>query len=496
MDATQLQELLTRFRDLRVMVIGDAMLDAYTRGGVARISPEGPAPVFDARESKLCAGGAANTAANLAALGADVSLVTVLGNDAEGDQLLRLLQAQRVNTKCCIQSPSRRTLSKQRLLAENQLLMRVDQGTTQALNHRDENDLYETVHSKLSECDLVVVSDYGYGILSDRVIECFNERQPRVMLAVDSKSLTNFASVRPDVVKPNYKQARALLGLKDMKETLERCHEMVSYQDQLLAITNARIVALTCDHDGCVCMRANEPPVRFCAKTCRHPGVIGAGDTFLAAIALSLTADATIETAAELATIAAGMVVHKEGTATCTASELMRSQIGMGRSWELHSLTTHLAEERRHGRRIVLTCGCFDILHHGHVEYLRRAKQLGDRLVVAVNTDASIRRLKGEERPINSLSDRLEVLAAIDCVDYLLAFDDDRPDAVITALRPSVFVKGGDYTRATLPEADLVERLGGQVHFIPVVANRSTTRIIDRILQGAAADVPTAGSAS
>ncbi len=501
MDAIQLQALLNRFRDLHVVVLGDAMLDAYTRGSVNRISPEGPAPVFDAQESKFCAGGAANTAANLAALGANVSLVSVIGNDAEGEQLLRLLQAQRVNTEHCIQSPSRRTLIKHRLLADTQLLMRVDQGTTQRLIARDQGELHELVRSQLRSCDLIVVSDYGYGIVTQLMIDSLNERRPRVALAVDSKSLQKFAAVRPDVVKPNYKQACELLGLKDKVETHERCHEMAACQSELLAITNARIVALTCDHDGCVCLQADKPPVCLGAKTCRHPGVIGAGDTFLSAIALGLTAGASVEVAAELATVAASLVVHKEGTATCTASEVMRTQVGMGRSWELHSLTAHLAEERRHGRRIVLTCGCFDILHHGHVEYLRRAKRLGDRLVVAVNTDESIRRLKGDERPINSLGDRLEVLAAIDCVDYLLTFDDDRPDSVITALRPTVFVKGGDYTRATLPEAELVERLGGQVHFIPMVANRSTTRIIDRILHGTntavpATAVPTAGTAS
>lgn len=476
--------LIKRFRGIRATVLGDAMLDAYTHGSVTRICPEGPVPVYDVQNTRLCAGGAANTAANLAALGAQTTLLTVLGRDEEGDEVLRLLRKHHVQTQLAIRSRSRRTLAKHRLLANSQLVMRVDQGTTGPLDEADEARLMARLRDKLLGCDLLIVSDYAYGNLTDRIIEFLNERPPHVLLGVDSKNLRRFAHVRPDVVKPNYAQARQLLGLPELAETPQRCECMVRYQEQLLEITGARMVALTCDRDGCVCMQANSDPIRIPAKTCNHPGVAGAGDSFLATLGMALRVGEPPATAALLATQAAGLVVDKECTATCSASELVRCQGGLGRSWELSVLAEHLAEERRHGRRIVLTCGCFDILHHGHVEYLRRARLLGDRLVVAVNSDSSIRRLKGPERPINPLSDRLEVLAALGCVDYLLTFDDIRPDRVIAEIRPDVFVKGGDYSRATLPEAELIERLGGQVQFIPLVANRSTSQIIDRILSG------------
>ncbi len=231
-------------------------------------------------------------------------------------------------------------------------------------------------------------------------------------------------------------------------------------------------------------MQSGQSPVCIQARTCHRPRVAGAGDTFLAAMALSATAGESIATAARLGCLAAGLVVDKEGTATCSVDELMHCEAGMGRSWMLDGLAKHLQAERQHGQRIVLTCGCFDILHHGHVEYLKRARMLGDRLIVAVNSDESIRRLKGPERPINPLCDRLEVLAALGCVDYLLSFDDDTPHRVIEAIQPDIFVKGGDYSRETLPEAELVERLGGRVHFVPMVGNRSTTQIINRILVG------------
>ncbi len=485
------QDVIARYNELNVAVIGDAMLDAYTQGAVNRISPEGPAAVFDVQGTRYCPGGAANTAANLAALGAKTKLITVIGNDEAGERIRSLLERHQVNIENALLSNHRRTLSKHRLQSGSQQLMRVDEGTTARLDDVDECRLEEALASQLEEADLVVVSDYGYGIMTPRLIDKLNDRRAKVWLGVDSKSLTAFANVHPDVVKPNYAQARRLLGLSDAAESRQRCEGMVTHSDRLLALTGARTVAITCDHDGCVCLQADAAPVRLEAQSCRRPGVIGAGDTFLSAFALSLAAGGSVEMAAHLATSAAGLVVYKECTATCTAAELVRCQVGMGRSWELQSLSTHLAEERRHGRRIVLTCGCFDILHHGHVDYLRRAKALGDRLVVAVNTDASIHRLKGSGRPINSLADRLEVLAALDCIDYLLAFEEDRPDNVISAVRPNVFVKGGDYTIATLPEAPLVERLGGEIQFIPLVAGRSTTRIIDRILSGTAEPVAT-----
>lgn len=478
--------LIRRFRGVRAIVLGDAMLDAYTHGTVSRICPEAPVPVYDVRSTRLCSGGAANTAANLAALEAQTTLLTAVGHDEEGDQLLRLQRKQHVNTQPVVRSRSRRTLAKHRLIANSQLLMRVDQGSTDSLNEADELKILSRLHERLPGCDLIIVSDYGYGNLTPRIIESLNNRPAGVLLGVDSKNLQKFAGVRPDVVKPNYAQARQLLGMPPLTETPQRCESMVKHQDALLEVTGARMVALTCDHDGCVCMQAGAAPIRIPAKTCNRPEVAGAGDTFLATLCLAVAAGESNASAAQLATHAACLVVDKEGTATCSASELLRCQAGMGRSWDLTLLADHLAEERRHGRRIVLTCGCFDILHHGHVEYLRRARSLGDRLVVAVNSDASIRRLKGPERPINPLSDRLEVLAALGCVDYLLTFNEDRPDHVIESLQPDIFVKGGDYSRATLPEAELVERLGGRVQFIPLVENRSTSRIIDRILSGGA----------
>lgn len=474
--------LVDRFRQVRALVLGDPMLDLYTQGAVQRFCPEGPVPVYDVHQTRRCAGGAANTAANLAALGAQVSLVAAIGDDEYGEQLLEMQAGAGIDVRCVLRIAGRKTLTKQRLIANHQLLMRVDEGTTSALDADSQSQLLARLHETMQECELIIVSDYGYGNVTPQIIECLQDRPVSTWLCVDSKHLESLAKARPDIVKPNYAQACKLLGLSMLPETPERCHQMARYKDRLLELTGSCVVALTCDHDGCVVMQAGHEPRRVAARTCMRPRVAGAGDTFLAAMGLAVAAGEPIADAATLASAAAGLVVDKEGTAVCTADELVRCEAGLGRSWELNALAKHLEPLRQQGQRLVLTCGCFDILHHGHVEYLRRARMLGDRLIVAVNSDESIRRLKGPARPINPLCDRLEVLAALDCVDYLLSFDEDKPDRVIKALRPHVFVKGGDYTRDTLPEADLVESLGGQVNFIPMVANRSTTRIIARIM--------------
>jgi D-beta-D-heptose 7-phosphate kinase/D-beta-D-heptose 1-phosphate adenosyltransferase len=247
------------------------------------------------------------------------------------------------------------------------------------------------------------------------------------------------------------------------------------------------MAAVTLDGDGAVLFEHHRSPYRLFPKALRRACVAGAGDTFTSALALALVAGATGVEAAELAVAAAAVVVGKERTASCSAQEL-REFVSAGGKFlgDLQRLSQRVAFYREQGRRVVFTNGCFDILHRGHITYLHRAKALGDVLIVGVNTDEGIRRLKGPQRPINSLEDRLQVLGALSCIDHLIAFDEDTPCNLIKALRPDVFVKGGDYTRERLPEAPLVEELGGIVQILPFVQDQSTTGIIARIQQVAA----------
>lgn len=261
-----------------------------------------------------------------------------------------------------------------------------------------------------------------------------------------------------------------------------RAEQICEYGSEILAATGARIAAVTLDVDGAVIFEKDRPPYRTFASSATTARTSGAGDTFASALALAIAAGASAPEAADLASAAAAVVVRKDGTSICSADELRRQvQTDHKVAHDRNALKSQMEDYRRRGRRIVLTNGCFDILHRGHVTYLAEARKLGDLLVVGVNTDHTIRRLKGAGRPVNALEDRLHVLAALQCVDHLIAFDEETPHELIRAVRPHVFVKGGDYTRDRLPEAHLVEELGGRVQILPLVDNRSTTRLLTRM---------------
>jgi D-beta-D-heptose 7-phosphate kinase/D-beta-D-heptose 1-phosphate adenosyltransferase len=254
---------------------------------------------------------------------------------------------------------------------------------------------------------------------------------------------------------------------------------------RLLRLTGARIAAVTVDEDGAFVFERGAPVHRTYAQPRSAARSAGAGDTFVAALSLALGGGASTPLAAELAAAASAVVLDKEGTATCSADELRMWLEGSTKRLDGASLDDRIGALRRAGKRIVFTNGCFDILHRGHITYLDRAKGLGDVLIVGVNTDAGVRRLKGPDRPVNTLDDRLRVLEALSCVDYVLPFRDDTPSGVIEHISPDVFVKGGDYRREDLPEADLVERLGGSVRILPYLEGHSTTRIVARVRRGA-----------
>jgi D-beta-D-heptose 7-phosphate kinase/D-beta-D-heptose 1-phosphate adenosyltransferase len=379
----------------------------------------------------------------------------------------------------------RGTLAKQRLLADGQMLVRFDQGDTDPIDAEAENGLLDRLSALYAHCDAVIVSDYAYGVVTPRIIETLAELQARTprLLVLDARDLRRYRRVGVTVVKPNYLDTVRLLDLAPVDGAKARAAQVASECDHLLEVTGAQLAAVTLDEDGGLFLEKGVPPYRTFARPAEgRDHVTGAGDTFAAALALSLAAGATTPTAAELASAASAVVVSKDGTATCSAAEL-REYLWAGEKLvpDLKRIAERVAFHRSQGRRIVFTNGCFDILHRGHITYLNRAKALGDVLVLGVNSDESAHRLKGPERPINTLDDRVQVLAALSCVDYIVPFDDDRPDNVIRAVRPDLFVKGGDYTRDSLPEASLVEALGGNVQILPYLADRSTTEIVKRI---------------
>ena len=489
-------ELIDRFSRLRALVIGEAILDSYSIGQAARLCPDAPAPVVDVRCRRDFCGGAANASANLAALGVKTTLLSAIGDDAEGALLEQIVSDAGVATDRLIRHPARKTLAKHRIVASSQVLVRYDQGDTDAIDPSLEEELLGALDALAPQCDLIVISDYDYGILTPRIIRRLRElaRRFEPVLAVDSKCLPRFRELQPTVAKPNYREACELVDrsngvVPSASNPSDRFAAIAAHAASLTNNIGARIVAVTLDQDGAAIFEQGRPPYHTHARQAAPPYPSGAGDTYLATFAATLAAGGVTSPAAELASAAAGVVVAKEHTATCTAAELLDVLTDDDRpNVALHRLADNAGFYRRQGRRIVLTNGSFDILQRGHITYLRRAKMLGDVLIVGVNSDESIRRLKGPTRPINCLDDRLRVLEALSCVDHVVVFGEETPHELVRAIRPDVFVKGGDYTRETLPEATLVEQFGGRVEILPFVAARSTTRLIDRIIETRVAD--------
>lgn len=481
-----LRQIVDRFADLNVLIVGEAMLDSYLEGTTGRLCPEAPVPVVDLGSRHDRPGGAANSAVNAKALGARVAFLSVIGDDDEGALILKSLQEEGIDAPHLLTQPGRRTLAKQRIIAGGHLLVRLDQGCTQSIAASVEARLIQTLASLWAGTDAVVISDYGYGVLTPAVrakLSLLQREHPRV-LVVDSRRLALYRDVRPTAVKPNYGEACRLLGVTDPVAASARAEAMARQGPRILELTGAHVAAVTIDTEGAVVLERGRPPYRTYARPERHSQAAGAGDTFSVALALALAAGGETPAAADLASAAAATVVAKEGTASCGAAELRGRVSSTGKSIAgLDELAACMESLRSAGRRVVFTNGCFDIIHRGHVSYLSRAKALGDVLIIGVNSDASVRRLKGETRPINTLDDRVQVLMALSCVDHVIPFEQDTPHELIRTVRPDVFVKGGDYTRATLPEAALVESLGGVVEILPFVADRSTTEIIARIRQ-------------
>ncbi|HEX7022869.1 MAG TPA: D-glycero-beta-D-manno-heptose 1-phosphate adenylyltransferase [Trueperaceae bacterium] len=480
----ELYDLIGAFAGLEVLVVGEAMLDSYLYGNSDRLCREAPVPVVTLSERADLPGGAANTAVNVRSLGASVRFLSVIGDDEQGRRLREALEDKGVDSRDLVATRSRRTLVKERVFAAGQMALRVDDGTTTAIDSGLEAALIARLNGLASQVDAIIVSDYGYGVMTPSLIAALGAcqaRSPRV-LVVDAKHPEFYREAGPTAVKPNYREALRLLALDACPNVEQRTQQMLQRESDLLGRTGAQIAAVTLDVEGAVVLERGAPMYRTYARPRPDSHATGAGDTFTSALCLALAAGAPTPQAAELASAAAAVVVGKGATTTCSAQELCghlsSADKVMTGGDELAACVEFL---RQQGKRIVFTNGCFDILHRGHITYLNRAKALGDVLIVGVNSDGSVRRLKGEARPINPLEDRLGVLAGLSCVDHLIPFDEDTPVRVIRAVRPDVFVKGGDYRRSDLPEADLVEELGGQIRILPFLDAHSTTSIIERV---------------
>lgn len=483
-----LPDLINTFPRLKVIVLGEAMLDSYLQGFSDRLCREAPVPVVTLNGRQDAPGGAANTAVNVHNLGSQVTFISVVGDDLEGRVLCQALREQGLSTRHVLTRRGRHTLAKHRVIAGSQLLVRFDRGSTGPVDKKTEQGIIDRLKHFFPRCDALIVSDYGYGILTPRVIDAIAGLQARCprLLAVDSKSLPAYRHVGVTVVKPNYQESTQLLDLTrhDGNGDGERVEQIAAYEKEFLERTGAQIAAVTLDSEGAVIFERGSPPYRTYARPQPDSQAAGAGDTFISTLALALASGAQTPVAAELASAAAAVVVSRDGTTACRVEEL-REYVSAGSKYvtDLSRLLQRISLYRQQGKRLVFTNGCFDILHRGHITYLNRAKALGDVLIVGLNSDDSVRRLKGSQRPINHLEDRAQVLAALSCIDHIVPFEENTPGHLIEAIRPDIFAKGGDYTKETLPEAPLVEKLGGSIRILSYSEDFSTTSIIERIRQ-------------
>jgi D-beta-D-heptose 7-phosphate kinase/D-beta-D-heptose 1-phosphate adenosyltransferase len=465
---------IPEFSNLRVLVAGDAMLDEYWFGDTARISPEAPVPVVRTRSAEQRAGGAANVALNCAALGVRATLAAVVGDDERGAVLTQVLEQRGVRCNL-VRSAAVPTIHKLRVFARNQQLIRLDAEQSLAPCAAELGEVFARL---VGAANAVILSDYAKGTLSRAAELIAASRKAGVPVLVDPKG-SDFARYRgAHVLTPNRGEFEAIVGTCADESDLLRKGEALRKDLELTALLVTR------GEQG-MTLFAGGAPLTLPAEAREVFDVTGAGDTVIALLAAGVAAGLSLPEAAALANLGAGIVVGKIGAATVSRSELtralhMRGSGGRG-VVQLPELVAFVTEAKERGERVVLTNGCFDILHAGHVSYLEEAKSCGDRLIVAVNDDASVQRLKGPSRPITPLADRMAVLAGLAAVDWVVPFAEDTPAELIAKVLPNVLVKGGDYRVDQIAGGDAVLRNGGEVRVLGFKPGRSTTALIDAI---------------
>jgi D-beta-D-heptose 7-phosphate kinase/D-beta-D-heptose 1-phosphate adenosyltransferase len=468
---------LPNYSAARVLVVGDLMLDRYWHGLTSRISPEAPVPVVHVKQDEQRAGGAGNVALNIAALGAKVSLLGFTGEDEAAVTLETLLKKSGV--LCLFQGiPNHPTITKLRVMSRHQQLIRLDfEDGFQDINS---DTLLHQYHAELMQSQVVVLSDYGKGTLSQVQPFIRLAKQLKKPVLVDPKGSDFSIYQQATLITPNLSEFEAVVGrCSDQQQIVER-------GVNLLTQLELEALLVTRGEQGMTLLTKDQEPLHLPTHAREVFDVTGAGDTVISVLAASLAAKKSLAEATQLANIGAGIVVGKMGTATVNTEELANALHGPRAHQKgvcsLADLLKERATAKQNGEKIVATNGCFDILHPGHVRYLQQAKTLGDRLVVLVNSDASVQRLKGPERPVNKSDHRMEMLAALECVDWVVEFEQDTPKEVIDQLLPDILVKGGDYTDITsIAGHESVLANGGEVKILSFIEGHSTTAIIQTI---------------
>ena len=482
---------LKKFAQCRILVVGDLMLDRYLWGDVERISPEAPIPVVHIRKKSDVPGGAGNVVSNLVNLGCSVVVTGVRGNDMAGKLLNQILQNLKVQTHIPIDS-ERPTVTKTRIVSHGQQLLRVDEEEFFALSEYMESKIIKLVNNNLPECNAVILSDYGKGVLKNReltqtIINLAKENNIPVIVDPKGRDWERYRGAT--CVTPNTRELE-----KEYGDTLTEEGQLTEAMRRVLTEYNFGWLIVTRGPLGMCVMNHENAPIFVPTVARQVYDVSGAGDTVVATLALGVSSGLSFLDSAKLANLAAGIVVGKIGTQPICLFELRASLETTGvDAWtgngmqKIASLTAAIIQIdawRASGQKIVFTNGCFDLLHPGHVHLLHQAKDLGDRLIVGLNSDASVTRIKGPSRPVLKENDRASLLSSLQCVDMVVLFEEDSPDELIRILRPDVLVKGAGYRLEEVVGRAIVESYGGEIKLIPILEGYSITDIRERILRG------------
>ena len=458
-----------------VLVFGDIILDRYISGSVDRVSPEAPVPVLKPSNEEIRLGGAANVALNLSSLGSNTTLIGVTGKDESSTQIIDLLKKN--NIKKALSKSKHPTISKLRILASQQQLIRIDNEEEFSETDWQSSLSNYRKHINLKKNKVLIISDYEKGTLKNIPLIIREAKKLKKIILVDPKG-DDFSKYKSaDIITPNFQEFERVVGKVNSEP------EITKKGKDLIKSLNLNSLLITRGSEGMTLLdKRNGKVVRedFPTEARDVFDVSGAGDTVIASIAAGLAGGFSLSESIQLANLAAGIVVGKSGTATVNQAELV-PYLGLSESYvSFNEVKVYSKDLHERGKKIVFTNGCFDILHAGHVEYLEAAKELGDKLIVAINTDRSVRKLKGSTRPINTLAHRAKVLASLQCIDKVVFFDEDTPIKLIKAIRPDVLVKGGDYKLKDIVGHKEVSQSGGSVVTIPLVKGLSTSKIISK----------------
>jgi D-beta-D-heptose 7-phosphate kinase/D-beta-D-heptose 1-phosphate adenosyltransferase len=477
---------ISKFNDCKILVIGDLMIDEYVWGEVDRISPEAPVQVVAVTGEDYTLGGAGNVINNLVTLGANVWAIGVIGNDARGKLLLEKLKDLNVDANGVITELERPSTIKTRIIAAHQHVLRIDRETHKEIARQTFSKLAAAAEKIIPGAGAVLISDYGKGMITPEflkeIIHCARKHKKPVI--IDPKGFDYTMYRGASLVTPNKKEASQASGIE-----IEDTAALHRAGEKILENTGIERMLVTLGKDGMVLFEPDQKPFKIATRARQVFDVSGAGDTVVALLGLALAAGSTYKEAVALANTAAGLVVGKVGTATVSQKELKAAlqpsfDPAVLKQIPLADLNSLAADLKKKGKIIVLTNGCFDLLHAGHIAFFTQAKAMGDVLIVAIDDDESVRQLKGTGRPVIRAKERIKIIGALDVVDYVVVFPTDQLKNLIKTLQPDVLTKGSNYQHETVYGHEIVEQYGGRVALIPISDDISSTDIINKIKGG------------